>query len=799
MTEPANKAGIVLFVDSFSWPKKKSPLQINYDAIDKWLFDKSSFNEVLGLDTHYHLYFDFDSISNDEEYQDVLNWLESLKDVFGPYTIGGYTNSDVFAMETGLRLFKDGEHFCSIHVIFYTTKIQGSDIQEIMKHNKKTGFEYNVHRLCDPNVYKLNSRQLFRHSLSNKIFGSNDAGNKLNHGNLLNCAKPSQHIVQIKGDEKEITRDDWLKVFHKKDEIKKITPEFLSTKVIDPDEFEINDDLIKMSSNELLLLMNEFEPIFENFEKVMINLFHSPFEKKFITNLVKEWYFQNDDHHNLNTVDVYSDQYYTKEDSNKWFFSIMKHLEHDVKIKYLERYSINTIDENAKVDLTDTFSLYDIRHKNYKKKDGIRVGEFLSDLKRVLIIVDTAKTLYFLKDLQDDDNSMKFAPLDDYSFENKLKTINLGFYMDKKKKKTINAFQVYSAGQNKNIFMKRQIKFFSENPDFFCVFHGYRYQPLETVDMPLIQPFLNHIKEIISDNNEELNEFILNWISYIIQNPSGKTESAIVLTGKYGSGKNTFTNTICELLKGYSIDNVNKIDEIVGRNNSLLENRKLIVCNELSSADSNQYIDFDTLKSIITEKSIIISEKYQPSRPAENVVNLIFLSNHDCPIQILKGDRRYVVSETSDARINDSQYFGMLDKIIHTEGFYSNLFTFFNTRDISNWDKRKLPQTEARNRVINNSKSSYEMFISERLDKFKQGYAKKDAYLDYKNYAREMGFRECRCTTFYTKMDPFCLSDFRIKDYGKRTRGFKLKDQYIEQFEKDQDEEIIPEELLNPE
>lgn len=119
------------------------------------------------------------------------------------------------------------------------------------------------------------------------------------------------------------------------------------------------------------------------------------------------------------------------------------------------------------------------------------------------------------------------------------------------------------------------------------------------------------------------------------------------------TGKNTLTNTICELFKGYSIDNVNKIDEIVGRNNSLLENRKLIVCNELSSADSNQFIDFDTLKSAITEKSIVISEIYQLSRPAENVVNLIFLSNHDCLIQILKGDRRCVVSETSDARKND--------------------------------------------------------------------------------------------------------------------------------------------------
>lgn len=162
----------------------------------------------------------------------------------------------------------------------------------------------------------------------------------------------------------------------------------------------------------------------------------------------------------------------------------MKHLEYDIKIKYLERYSINTTDENAKVDFTDTFSLNDICHKNYKKKDGTRIGNFLSDLKRVLVIVDIAKTLYFLKDLEDDDNSMKFSPLDESSFENKMKTINLGFNMDKKKKKTINAFQVYSTGQNKNIFMKRKIKFFRDNPDFFWVFHGYWNQPLEKVDRP---------------------------------------------------------------------------------------------------------------------------------------------------------------------------------------------------------------------------------------------------------------------------------------------------------------------------
>ena len=59
--------------------------------------------------------------------------------------------------------------------------------------------------------------------------------------------------------------------------------------------------------------------------------------------------------------------------------------------------------------------------------------------------------------------------------------------------------------------------------------------------MELIQPFL--------DNNDELYGFILNWITFIIQNPSVKTESAIVLTGKYGSSKNSFSNTKCEFIE----------------------------------------------------------------------------------------------------------------------------------------------------------------------------------------------------------------------------------------------------------
>lgn len=81
------------------------------------------------------------------------------------------------------------------------------------------------------------------------------------------------------------------------------------------------------------------------------------------------------------------------------------------------------------------------------------------------------------------------------------------------------------------------------------------------------------------------------------------------------------------------------------------------------------------------------------------------------------------------------------------------------------------------------------MFIAEYLDDFKEGYSKKRAYADFKNFVKDNGFRECKITTFYSKIEPFCLADCRVQDYGKRTRAFKFKDEFIAQFENERDVE----------
>jgi putative DNA primase/helicase len=114
-----------------------------------------------------------------------------------------------------------------------------------------------------------------------------------------------------------------------------------------------------------------------------------------------------------------------------------------------------------------------------------------------------------------------------------------------------------------------------------------RSQPCDidcSFKMNVIQPFLDHILNIICDHELDLYTYILNWITHLIQKPGSKTEKALVIIGEQGTGKSKFfTDIISKLFGRYCISNENNISNIISRLNSSIENKILIVCNELQS------------------------------------------------------------------------------------------------------------------------------------------------------------------------------------------------------------------------
>ena len=772
--QPQQKQRMIKYDICFNKPKNAKPKEISFEDVDNYDFSKH-FNEFLVDEDYVHLYFDFDTIKSNDEFDDVCCWLDRLVEVFGEYSMGGYCdNDDMAAM--GFRKYEDGGHWLSMHVVFYQTCISSEDLVHIMKHTQKTGYLTDgVHKLCDPNVYKLvstkagqTSRQVMRHVLSDKIYKLNSTENKTNHGFILGNYKPSTQIIQIRGTEPIITQEQWGNLFkvksdncikntkEKTDSVNNVVTKTTTVKKPKPEllNLDASENLIKLTDEEMSEFLNNFEPTYDNFKNIVSNLMHSPFSRDDVLKWIESWYFSGD-HQNKETIKDFCENYHEIITTNKWFWSIVKHLKTDERNKWRTKGFEISI-EDTDFNLTGEMNLSTLRCKNYKDGcSGVRVNEFISDLRKCVVFINLAVPIYIVKDYDGVRDVFDIRMLDLKKFRALMTDINLGRYQKdvggRVVEKTINAWMIYDSGNNKNYIMKKGLRFFDERREIFSVFCGYDFKRSKVVDVSKIELYLNHIREVIARGQELVYEYILNWFAFILQKPADKTEVALVITGKEGTGKNVFTNVLCKLLGRYANPNLTNISHIVGRFNGALEDKKLIVCNELSSADTNKYLNSDALKSVITDKTVNIETKGIDSRLRENVVNLILVSNHFGPVRITDDDRRYLVIETSDQKCKQYDYFKSLHDSFNDD-FYNTLFNFFMNRDISNFNPRDIPDTEEKRDLIEANKSSYQMFYEEYEEQFKYGWTCKDCYRKYADFARDMGFAVCAANTFGSKI-----------------------------------------------
>ena len=122
----------------FNRCKHAKPKEISFEDVDNYDFSKH-FNEFLVDENYVHLYFDFDTIKSNDEFDDVSYWLDRLVEVFGEYSMGGYCDNDDMA-EVGFRKYEYGGHWLSMHVVFYQTCISSEDLVHIMRHTQNTGY-----------------------------------------------------------------------------------------------------------------------------------------------------------------------------------------------------------------------------------------------------------------------------------------------------------------------------------------------------------------------------------------------------------------------------------------------------------------------------------------------------------------------------------------------------------------------------------------------------------------------------------------------------------------------------------
>ncbi|KAA6355051.1 MAG: hypothetical protein EZS28_049422, partial [Streblomastix strix] len=214
---------------------------------------------------------------------------------------------------------------------------------------------------------------------------------------------------------------------------------------------------------------------------------------------------------------------------------------------------------------------------------------------------------------------------------------------------------VYYEGETEVIYVIKRYDAICDSQVLYHKLEGIVYKQLEKININ----FKNKKTEEMTDDKKESKPLTAKYIfkkyaskfakkgcKFIGDDPkilTGKQfRAAIVIQARQGIGKSRFTDVIAELTSRYCCSNITNIDDFTGKFNSVFENKMLAVLTEMMNYNDSKKSVATVMKSIISDLTIRINEKNTPRRTAENVMNIIYVTNADMPVQLDTDDRRHL-------------------------------------------------------------------------------------------------------------------------------------------------------------
>ena len=702
----------IKFIKNLTTPKSQGYETITHDEVNSYDFINETFNELLINPDTVRPYFDFDGfvpgkqaheahpeqhIKNYEEYKQLIKWLDEVasKD-FGKYSLCGYTKDKSMSKMFGLKYNPKNPHFVSVHVVFYTVKIKPDVLLKwIESHKSSCPF-------LDDDVYKLKSRQAFRHGMSDKLIGNELT---ITSGSIYGNLPPETQIITPKGNER---------MFKEKPDIDVLMETKTKRKSFEPkpkheveDEYEASTEIINVSSDELNDILTNFEPRYSSgLEKLVNCVLCAPLRfEDMIRECLTDWYMSIEHENGITTLETFYNHYRKPEETNKWIFTLVKHipneqLRKDWKDFYVEKLKVlEGLTVSVEFDPTQPIECLNSAEIN-KAKD-------IND-----------KTLALcrgVRNLQNMDCWMIKISNGDVMFKNEesLKRFLRGYIKGSK-----NVKQVYE-----ELCIKAKNETIT-SLSFSNIFTGWRFGKCKSENYDEnVRLWCECIKTNTFGQSPEAFDYIMKRMSFILNNPGKLSKVCLVLKGIEGTGKNFYCDCMAKLTEGYSNPNA-ELSKITGKFNGSVYSKAYVVANEALESN-NKLEQLEAIKKLVERPTLDIERKGLEAFQGENAVNLDITSNNVKPVLISPTDRRFCVIKSSPVHANDREYWQFYqEELINREGFYDDLFIHITSIPSDDFLSDQIPGTEERYRLILASLNPVMKFIYTHLSEFAEGVSK---------------------------------------------------------------------------
>jgi hypothetical protein len=226
-----------------------------------------------------------------------------------------------------------------------------------------------------------------------------------------------------------------------------------------------------------------------------------------------------------------------------------------------------------------------------------------------------------------------------------------------------------------------------------------------------------HFIKTLCNNEDNVSDYIINFIGQMIQFPAIKPTCNPIFIGKEGCGKSKFIELLKKLLGKNKILTTCRPDrDIFGNFNGQMENALLVNLNEVSKKHFEG--SMDQFKDLVTEPTITISEKFLKNKSIKSFQRFITTTNKEEPINIDFSNRRPLIINCSDELKEDFKFFkAFTEEIIDDDNAMKTIYEYLKALpNLVNFQSFEKPITQIQIDLCESNIPIIKQFIDDLVD-----------------------------------------------------------------------------------
>lgn len=223
-----------------------------------------------------------------------------------------------------------------------------------------------------------------------------------------------------------------------------------------------------------------------------------------------------------------------------------------------------------------------------------------------------------------------------------------------------------------------------------------------------VAPFLRLVAHIFFGAELGTMEWFLRWCAYPLQYPGTKMFSSVVIHGvAEGTGKSLIGITLGRIY-GQNYTAITQ-DILSSGFNEWAVGRQFVMGDDVTGSDKRQ--DLDRLKVMITQESMRINAKNQPTYEIPDCINYLWTSNHPNAFFLGDEDRRFFIHEVQSDRLDDAFYLAY-DAWFKTDAAIAAIFDYLLHLNLGDFNPNaKAFATTAKSRMTYAARSDLSNWI----------------------------------------------------------------------------------------